>query len=341
MGALQLVVHGLAQVVEQARPLGGLDVGPQLRRHHAGDVADLDGVLQHVLAVAGPVVEAAQHLHQLRVQVPHAALEHGALTLGLDGALHLPAGLLHHLLDMGGMDAAVGDQLLQGQAGDLPPHRLEAGDGDGLRRVVDDEIHTRQGLDGADVAALPADDAALHLVIGQGNHTDGHFGHLVGGAPLDGLGHHFPGARLALFLHPGLHLFDLEGSLVRHLRLHLGDQIGLGLFGGEAGDALQHFRLAALDDLDLLIFLVHGRMLLGQGLLSLLQSLGLAVEVLFLLLQAVLLPLQIGSARFLFLLVLAAVLQNLFFGFQQCLFLLGLGALDGLVDDALSLFFRA
>ena len=82
-------------------------------------------------------------------------------------------------------------------------------------------------------------------------------------------------------------------------------------------------------------------MLLGQGLLSLLQSLGLAVEVLFLLLQAVLLPLQVGSARLLFLLVLAAVLQNLFFGFQQCLFLLGLGALDGLVDDALSLFLRA
>lgn len=71
------------------------------------------------------------------------------------------------------------------------------------------------------------------------------------------------------------------------------------------------------------------------------QSLGLAVEVLFLLLQAVFLPLQVGSARLLFLLVLAAVLQNLFFGFQQCLFFLGLGALDGLVDDALSLFFRA
>ncbi|CAN4072520.1 choloylglycine hydrolase, partial [Dysosmobacter welbionis] len=330
---------GLAQIVEQAGPLGSLDIRTQLGGHHAGDVADLDGVLQDVLAVAGPVVEAAQHLHQLWVQVPHAALEHGALTLCLDGVLHFPACLLHHLLNVGGMDAAVGDQLLQGQAGDLPPHRLEAGDGDGLGRVVDDEIHTRQGLDGADVAALAADDAALHLVIGQGNHTDGHFGHLVGSAPLDGLGHHFPGARLALFLHPGLDLFDLEGGLVGHLGLHLSDQIGLGLLGGEAGNPLQHLRLAALDDFDLLVFLVDGRMLLGQGLLSLLQSLGLAVEVLFLLLQAVFLPLQVGSARLLFLLVLAAVLQNLFFGFQQCLFFLGLGALDGLVDDALSLFF--
>ena len=44
-----LVVHGLAQVMEETCPLGGLDVGTQLRRHHTGDVADFDGVLQHVL----------------------------------------------------------------------------------------------------------------------------------------------------------------------------------------------------------------------------------------------------------------------------------------------------
>ena len=104
---------------------------------------------------------------------------------------------------------------------------------------------------------------------------------------------------------------------------------------------LQHFRLAALDDLDLLVFLVHGRVLLCEGFLLLLNGLGLAVQVLFFLLQAVFLPLQVGSAFFYFLLILAAVFQNLFFGFQQCLFLLGLGALDGLVDDALSLFFCA
>ena len=41
MGALHLVVHGFAQVVEQSGPFRGLDVHPQLRRHHAGDVADL------------------------------------------------------------------------------------------------------------------------------------------------------------------------------------------------------------------------------------------------------------------------------------------------------------
>ena len=42
-------------------------------------------------------------------------------------------------------------------------------------------------------------------------------------AALDGLGHHFAGAGLALLLHPGLHLFDLEGSLVGHFALHLAE----------------------------------------------------------------------------------------------------------------------
>ena len=123
-----------------------------------------------------------------------------------------------------------------------------------------------------------------------------------------------------------------------HLGLHLGDQVLLGLLGGEAGDALQHFRLAALDDLDLLVFLVDGRVLLGQGLFLLFNGLGLAVEVFFLLLQAVFLPLQVGSACLFFLLVLAAAFQNLFLCFQQGLALFGLCALDGLVDNACALF---
>ena len=75
-------------------------------------------------------------------------------------------------------------------------------------------------------------------------------------------------------------------------------------------------------------------MLLGQGLFFFLDGLGLAVQVLFLLLQAVFLPLQIGSAFLYFLLVFAAVFQDLFFCFQQGFALLGFRALDRLVDNA-------
>ena len=116
------------------------------------------------------------------------------------------------------------------------------------------------------------------------------------------------------------------------------DEVLFGLLGGEAGDALQHFGLAALDKFDFLGLLVKGGVLLGQGLLFFLHGLDLPVEVLLLLLQAVFLPLKVGAAFLDFLFVLAAVFQDLLFGFQQGLALLGFGAFDGLVDDALSLF---
>ena len=125
-----------------------------------------------------------------------------------------------------------------------------------------------------------------------------------------------------------------------HLGLHLVDEVLLGLLHGEAGDLLQHRGLALLDELDLLVLAVHGRVLLGQGLFLLLHGLGLAVQVLFLLLQAVLLPLQIGSAGLLFLLVLAAAAENLFLGLQQHFLFLGLGALDGIIHDAKSFLVR-
>ena len=59
MRALDLVVDGLADVVQQACALGQLDVRAQLRRHDARQMADLDGMAQHVLAIAGAIAHAA------------------------------------------------------------------------------------------------------------------------------------------------------------------------------------------------------------------------------------------------------------------------------------------
>ena len=336
MGALELMVQGFANVVQQAGALGSLHIGAQLRGHHTGDMADLDGVLQHVLAVAGTVVQLAQQLLQLRMQSAHARFQHGALALGADNAVHLAAGLLHHFLDVGGVDAAVGDKLFQGQPRDLAADRLEAGDGDGLRRVVDDQIRAGKRLQRADVAALAANDAALHLVIGQRHHADGDLGHVVGGAALDGGGHDLAGTLVGLVLGAGLDLLDLQRRFVGDLGLHLGDQVILSLIRRESGDTLQHLRLAALDEFDLLLLLVQSSVLLGQSLLFLLDHLGLVIEVLFLLLQAAFLLLLFGAAFLDFLLVLAAVLQNLFFCFKECFSLFVFRALDGLVDDTQS-----
>ena len=59
------------------------------------------------------------------------------------------------------------DELLEGEPADLAPDRVEAGQQHRLGGVVDDHVDAGDGLEGADVAAFAADDAALHLVAGQ------------------------------------------------------------------------------------------------------------------------------------------------------------------------------
>ena len=190
-------------------------------------------------------------------------------------------------------------------------------------------------------AALAADDAALHLVVGQGHHGDGGLGHMVGGAALDGPRDEFPGDGVGLFLVVGLNLLDLHGGLVGDVGLQLGDEVVLGLLGGEAGDALQHFHLGLFDGGDLLPGLFQLAEPPGEGLLFLLDVVGLAVQGLLLLLETALLLLEVGAALLDLFFVLVAGLQDFLLGLHQCLALLALGAFDGLVDDAFCLFLGA
>ena len=114
VGALLLMVDGFADVMQQAGALGQLNVRPQLRSHHAAQVADFDGMLEHVLAVAGAVAKTAQQLDQFGMDAMLTGLEHGLLAGLPDLVLHLLAGLFHALFDAGGMDSPVHDQFLDG-----------------------------------------------------------------------------------------------------------------------------------------------------------------------------------------------------------------------------------
>ena len=69
-----------------------------------------------------------------------------------------------HLLDAGGVDATVDEEPFERTLRDLAADRVKSGNDDSFRRVVDDEIDAGQRLEGADVPALAADDASLHVV---------------------------------------------------------------------------------------------------------------------------------------------------------------------------------
>ena len=152
----------------------------------AGEEGDLLRVLEDVLAVGVAVAQPAEELDQLRVHARDLELEEGRVPLLLDALLELRLDLLDDLLDARRVDAAVGDQPLEGDAGDLAPEGVEAGEDHRLRRVVDDQVDAGRHLEGADVAPLAADDPPLHLVVRQLDHRDRRLRDVVRGQPLDG-----------------------------------------------------------------------------------------------------------------------------------------------------------
>ncbi len=137
------------------------------------------------------------------------------------------------------MDAAVLQQLLQRHPGDLAADAVEARQHDRVGRVVDDEVDAGEVLQRADVAALAADDAALHVVGGELDDGDGRLGRVTGGDPLHHDGEDVAdaavGVALGLLLDPAHEL----GRLVADLVLEVLQQQLLGLRGGDAGEPLE------------------------------------------------------------------------------------------------------
>ena len=224
------------------------------------------------------------------------------------------------------MDAAVLDQLFQSQTGNLTADRVKARYGDGLGGVVDDQVAAGQSFDAADVAAFAADDASLHLVVGEGNDRDGDFAGVVSGTALNGGGDDLSGAAVSLFLVLGFHLFDLHGHLVGDILADVVNQIVLGLVHRKTGNLFEHFQLALLDQLDLSLLGLDGRDLLAQVLVFLFQGIGLAVQRLFLLLQAALLLLHLSPAQLFLSLKLRAVFVYFFLCLHESFAFLALGA---------------
>src|SRR5437588_4246026 len=169
---LDLVVDRLADVVEQTRALHRLRVVAGLRGENPRDVRDLDRVTQDVLAVRRTEVQPAKKLHQIRMQATDPDLVDGGLGRLLPDLVDLGARLRDHLLDPRRVDPAIDEQTLEGALRDLAADRVESGDDDGFRRVVDDQVDAREGLERSDVATLAADDPALHIIRGEGDDGD-------------------------------------------------------------------------------------------------------------------------------------------------------------------------
>jgi len=144
-------------------------------------------VLQNVLPVRRAVAKLAEDGNEGRVEVGDTDLGEGVLRGGQAELLDFRRAPLVDLLDPGGVDSSVLDQLGQSDPGRLASYRIEAGQQHRLGCVVDHHVHPGDLLEGADVATFSADDASLYLVSGQMNCGHDRLRCLLGGHPLNGV----------------------------------------------------------------------------------------------------------------------------------------------------------
>ena len=257
VAALDLVVDGLADVVQKTRALCKLHVCADLRRHDAGKVRDLDRVPQHVLTVAGAVLHSAEVADELVMQTVYADLKHCGFARLADRLIDFLARLLDHLFDARGMDASVHDQLFKADARDLSAHRVERGQDDRLRRVVDDQIDAGRRFERADVASLAADDAALHFVIGQRHDGHGRFRDVVRCAALDRQRHDVARTLVGFFLGALLDLTQHDCRFVLRFLFGTVEHHGLCLVQRDAGNAFEFLLLLLVQGVDLVLQLIE------------------------------------------------------------------------------------
>ena len=228
-----------ADFVEEGRPpehvAARAGFGGDVRR----EMHDLAGVLQQIVAEVVSELEASHEPCQPRVQVEHAQAERRLRAGFLGERFELLPDLGDDLLDAGGVDPAVLEEPLNGNARDLAPHRVERRQQNRARRVVDDDVDPGGHLEGADVPALATDDPAFHLVGGERDERDRGFDRILHAHPLGRIDDEPPRGAVGAFAR---FLLDAPGEHRRFFpRFHFdrGEKLGSGLGNGELRDALE------------------------------------------------------------------------------------------------------
>ena len=324
MGQFAFLIGHLADVVQETGTLCLLGIQAEFGSHYGAKVGGFSGVLQEVLTVGRAIFHLTDNANQFGVQAVHAEVDGRALTRLDDFFFHLFLHLGHDFLDACGVDAAVGDELVQGEAADFAAYGVESGDNDGLGRVVHNDFNARGGFEGTDIAAFAADDAAFHLVVVDVEHGDAVFNGRFCSHALNSLYDNALGLLACGELRVVHNLVDVALGVGARFVFERFYEAVLGLFGRQA---TEFFEFLALFELELFeFFLALGECLLlvfhaGVGSVEFLLAAGevflLLVEADFALLEFVfsLLELLLACADFVF--EFCLLVEELFLHFEQ------------------------
>jgi len=135
----------------------------------------------------------------------------------------------------------------QGYPGYLTPDRVKAAQYDSFRGIVDDQVDTGHGFNGADVATFTADNAPLHFVTGQGHDRNRGFRDIIRSITLDRCDNDLLGFAIGFFLGSFFHLAQHDSHVVTiGLTGFIQNQV-LGIIYRQARDALQFDDLLTLN----------------------------------------------------------------------------------------------
>ena len=215
------------------------------------------------------------------------------------------------------MNTAVGDEVLEGNAGGLSTNRIEAREDNRLGRIVDHEIDTGNLLEGADIATLAADDATLEIVGRNVHRRHRDFGRMIGSAPLDSERENLLRLLVAFSTDLLLRLADNGRRLMRDLAANLIEQLTVGIIACELRDALKLIGLLCKEILELTRALLDLASLARELVLALIKRVIPAIEGLFALHHAILEDAKLLFTLLLFVLCGLTMLDDLFFGLEQ------------------------
>ena len=119
------------------------------------------------MAIAGAEFELAQEMNQLARNTDDADFAGGIFTSANNLFFDFALGLSYGIFDRRRINATVFHQTFKGIAGNLAANWVKTREYHHAWSVVNHNVYTRGTLQSLDVAAFFADDAALHVVIGQ------------------------------------------------------------------------------------------------------------------------------------------------------------------------------
>src|SRR5712692_9290597 len=250
---------------------------------------------QHILTVAGTEMQPTYNFEQFRLQAMDVGLHRGPLARFTHNSLDLLLCFGNHLFNAGRVDAPIENELGQSQASYFTTHRIETGENNRLRRVIDDQVNAGGGLKCANIAPLTSDDTPLHFVVGQRHHRDNRLGNLVGCAALNGEGDDFSCATLGLFARLFFNQTDALCGLGAHLIFNTAQQEFTGLLLRKLGDTFYLAELLAPEILYLFLRLLQATFSQHKLALALFKRIKFSLKRLFFLLDTPFLALYLSS----------------------------------------------